>query len=154
PELTRGPAIRRGVTYSAAGQHEGLAGGLVRMPLALQPGGDREARRGQFLRHLVRPETAEVEPDPMTERLVEAERLVTHLEPQQQQAAGGEDAAELPEHLRAAARLDVDDRIPGDDAAERAARDVEGGHRALLEPDPRVGGAGQLDHPRRQVDAV
>jgi hypothetical protein len=59
---------------------------------------------------------------------------------------------ELSEHHRQHLRWRVEDRPPRDDAAEFAVDEVQGGHRANLEPKIRVHPAGDLDHLRRQID--
>jgi hypothetical protein len=46
----------------------------------------------------------------------------------------------------------VKDRPPGDDAAELAIGEIQGGHRAHLEPKIRVRPSGDLHHLRRQID--
>ncbi len=67
--------------------------------------------------------------------------------------AGRQDAVELRQDDGEFRRRDVDDGPAREHAVQRAVGDVEGGHRAHVEPQVRVGPAGQRDHRGRGVDA-
>ncbi len=85
--------------------------------------------------------------------LGDADAGVGGLEAQQQLATGREQPGELGEQRRHPLRRGVDDRIPGDDAAEGAVGEREALHVAHLETQPGAVTAGQCDHLRGQVDA-
>ena len=120
---------------------------------AHQPGLDREARPLQQVGDPLGGQPVEVERDGVAEPLGQVQRLVAHLEGDEQAALGGQHPVELGERRRQQLRWAVDDRVPGDQAAEGSVGQVEGGHRALVETQGGVGPAGHRQHSRRQVDA-
>lgn len=77
--------------------------------------------------------------------------LVAHLEGGQEPAARCEDPVELREGGREFVLRHVHRRVPGEDPAQRVARQVGRRHRPHLEARPRTGRAGDLDHARRQA---
>lgn len=77
--------------------------------------------------------------------------LVAGLEAEQDMAAGHQDAVELGEGRRQVLVRDVDDRVEGEDAAQRLVRQVQRGHRAHVEPEPGMRLARQRHHPGRHV---
>lgn len=76
----------------------------------------------QKLGDMVRLPPVEVERHRMAERLRQVQGLVADLEGEQQVAARGRHAVELGENLRQPFRWEMDDRVPGHDAAEGAVR--------------------------------
>jgi hypothetical protein len=56
------------------------------------------------------------------------------LEPEEYVPAGDQNAVELGERGGEMLGRDVDDRVQRDDPAQRLVREVEGGHRAHVEP--------------------
>lgn len=86
-------------------------------------------------------------------RAIQVPQPVPGLERQEHVSAGRQHPMALSEHGRQQLRRSVDGRVPGDDAAETVVRQVECGHRSLLEADARMRPAGDRDHLGGEVDA-
>jgi hypothetical protein len=100
----------------------------------------------------VRLPPVEIEADLVSLRLGSVRQLVADLKRKLHVATRGEHPMEFGEDLRQLFVRDMDDRVPGHDAAESTSLEVQGCHRTLNEPQSWIRPAGDRDHLRRQID--
>jgi predicted DNA-binding protein YlxM (UPF0122 family) len=121
------------VSATGVGRLTGQQKGLLRLlreaavviGLAQQPGTHDQPGLAQQLGDTVRLSSVEVERDRVTQRLRQVQRLVADLERKLHVAAWSQHPVKLGEDHRQSFLRDVDDRVPGQDAAEGTVRQRE-----------------------------
>src|ERR1700722_4799675 len=140
-----------------AGQQKGLRGSLrevtVLIGFAQHPGTHHQPGLPQQSGDTLWLQPVEVERDRVTQRLRQVQQSVAGLERQQNKAARGQHPAEPREDVWQSFLRDVNDRVPGHDAAEAGFWQVQGQHRTHVEPQVWVRPPGHRHHLRGQVDA-